>query len=261
MDLLVSAAKQRPTFDQADGIEQRAAPALRLAEGARAPALVLVPSAVAVSGPHEYVKFAKGLDGERTALAISLPGFLDGELLPADMETVFDTLACEILRSEIGPDFALVGYSSGGWLAHGITSRLETAGVFPAATILLDTYWPQSEMMEQIRGAVLVALRDAVESGIGLDDTRLTAMGHYLDGLTGWQPAEIATPTVLVRVSDPAEELVADPSSDWRAHWELPHRTVNVQGDHFNMMTVHARATAQAVSDVLDGRVAPTKGG
>jgi polyketide synthase 12 len=260
MDLLVSAAKQRPTFDQPDGVEERPAP-LRLAEGSQTPALVLIPSAVAVSGPHEYVKFAKGLDGERTVLAMSLPGFLAGELLPADMETVFEALAREILRSEIGPDFAVVGYSSGGWLAHGISGRLEAAGVFPAATILLDAYWPQSEMMERMRGAVLASLHDADGAGIGLDDTRLTAMAHYLDGLTGWQPAEIATPTVLVRVGDPADELAVDSDSDWRAHWELPHRTVNVPGDHFNMMTAHARATAKAVRDVLDGRVAPAKGG
>ena len=261
MDLLVSAARLRPTFDQSDGFEERQAPSLRLAAGPHTPALVLIPSAIAVSGPHEYVKFAKGLDGERTVLALSLPGFLDGEPLPADMELVFETLAREILRSDIGPDFALVGYSSGGWLAHGITGRLEAAGVFPAATILLDTYWPQSEMMEQMRGAVLASLRDAVEAGIGLDDTRLTAMAHYLDGLTGWQPGEIATPTVLVRVDDPAEELAVDSGSDWRAHWGLPHRTVNVPGDHFKMMTAHARATAQAVRDVLDERVAPAEGG
>jgi mycoketide-CoA synthase len=261
MDQLVSAATLRPRFDRSGGIEERQAPSLRLAEGSHTPALVLIPSAVAVSGPHEYVKFVKGLDGERTVLALPLPGFLAGEPLPADMETVFGALAGEILRSDVGPDFAVVGYSSGGWLAHGITARLEAAGVFPAATILLDTYWPQSEMMERMRGAVLASLHDADEAGIGLDDTRLTAMAHYLDGLTGWQPAEIATPTVLVRVGDPADELAADSGNDWRAHWELPHRTVNVPGDHFNMMTAHARATAQAVRDVLDGRVAPAKGG
>jgi polyketide synthase 12 len=261
MDLLVSSAKQRETFDHADGIEGRQASPLHLAEGSRAPALVLIPSAVAVSGPHEYVKFVRGLDGERTVLAMPLPGFLAGEPLPAAMEVIFETLAREILRSEIGPDFALVGYSSGGWLAHGITARLEAAGVFPAATILLDTYWPQSEMMERMRGAVLASLHDADEAGIGLDDTRLTAMAHYLDGLTNWQPAEIVTPTVLVRVGEPADELAADSGSDWRAHWELPHRTVNVPGDHFNMMTAHARATAQAVRDVLDGVSLQQKGG
>jgi polyketide synthase 7 len=223
--------------------------------------LVLIPSAVAVSGPHEYVKFANSLDGERTVLAMSLPGFLDGEPLPVDMEVVFEMLAREILRSDIGADFALVGYSSGGWLAHGIAGHLEAAGVSPAATILLDTYWPQSEMMGRVRGAVLASLHDADEAGVGLDDTRLTAMAHYLDGLTGWQPAEIASPTVLVGVDDPVDELADDSGGDWRAHWELPHRTVNVPGDHFNMMTAHARATAQAVRDVLDGRVAPAKGG
>jgi mycoketide-CoA synthase len=261
MDLLVTSAKQRPTFGPSGGTEDRQVPSLRLAEGSQAPSLMLIPSAVAVSGPHEYVKFAKGLDGERTVLTMPLPGFLDGEPLPADMEVVFETLAREILRSDIGPDFALVGYSSGGWLAHGITGRLEAAGVFPAATILLDSYWPQSEMMERMRGALLASLHDADQAGIGLDDTRLTAMAHYLDGLTGWQPTEIATPTALVRVEEPADGLVADSDRDWRAHWELPHRTVDVPGDHFNMMTVHARATAQAVRDVLDGCVAPAKGG
>ena len=261
MDLLVGAAKQRPMFHSSDGNEERPASSLRLADGSRTPALVLIPSAIALSGPHEYVKFAKGLDDERTVLALPLPGFLGGEPLPADMEVVFEELAREILRSDIGPDFALVGYSSGGWLAHGIAGRLEAAGVFPAATILLDTYWPQSEMMERMRGAVLAALHDAVEAGIGLDDTRLTAMAHYLDGLSAWQPEEVATPTVLVRVGEVAEELVAGSGGEWRAHWELPHRTVNVPGDHFNMMTAHARATAQAVRDVLDGRVAPAKGG
>jgi thioesterase domain-containing protein/acyl carrier protein len=261
MDLLVSSAKLRPTFDRADVVEERRVSSLRLAEGPQTPALVLIPSVLAVSGPHEFVKFAKGLGGERTALAMAPPGFLDGELLPASMEAAFETLAREIMRGDIGPDFALVGYSSGGWLAHGIAGRLEAAGVFPAATILLDTYWPQGGMMERMRNGVLATLHDVVEAGIGVDDTRLTAMAHYLDGLTGWQPAEIATPTVLVRVAELAKEMAVGSDSDWRADWELPHRTVNVPGDHFSMMTAHARATAQAVRDVLDGRVAPTKGG
>jgi thioesterase domain-containing protein len=261
MDLLVSAAKLRPTFDQPDGIGERRAPSVRLAEGSQAPALVMIPSVIAVSGPHEYVKLVKGLDGERTVLAVPLPGFLEGEPLPADMETLFETLAGEILRSDLGPDFVLGGHSSGGALAHGITGHLEAAGVFPAATILLDSYWPQSKVMERMRDAAPTSSYDAAEADIGLDDTRLTAMAHYLDGLIGWQPSEIAAPTVLVRVADPVAELAAAAGSDWRADWELPHRTVNTPGDHFSMMTAHARATAEAVRDVLDGRVALAKGG
>jgi acyl transferase domain-containing protein/thioesterase domain-containing protein/acyl carrier protein len=250
MDLLSTAATFRDTFDQPPDPDLLP-PAVRLAEGEGSPQLVLIPSATAVSGPHEYVKFAEDFRGDRTVLAVPLPGFLPGEALPANVEVAVRTHVEEILRGTGGADFALLGYSSGGWMAHAVAHHLESIGVFPRAVFLVDTYWPQSKLMRQVRSQVLAALHDVSESGFGLDDTRLTAMAHYLDELTEWQPTEISAPTILLRADQHARELEVEEGDDWRVSWSLPHRTLDVEGDHFTILTVHARATARAIREAL----------
>ena len=52
-------------------------------------------------------------------------------------------------------------------------------------------------------------------------------------------------PTLLVRATEPITGLATD--GDWRAHWPVPHTTVEVPGNHFTMLEDHAAATARAV--------------
>jgi hypothetical protein len=62
---------------------------------------------------------------------------------------------------------------------------------------------------------------------------------HLFDG---WQPDPVPMPTLLVRATEPAP----------RAHWPVPHDSVDVPGDHFTMMERYARHTAHITDEWLN---------
>ncbi len=243
MEMLMSASRFRPVFDAASAAE--ADPRLvKLSEGAAGAELICVPTLVATSGPHQYVRFARAFDGTRAVWAFGVPGFIEGERLPASVDAVVEALAMAVRGRGVEAPFVLVGYSSGGWLAHAIADRLADAGEPAAAVVLIDTY-------PAAGGAAMGVLR-AVVGAVGEDDVygfmgddRLTAMGAYLRLFADWQAAEIATPTLLVRASEPMPGQAAD--GEWRAFWTLPHATLDVPGSHFTMIEDHAEATARSV--------------
>jgi acyl transferase domain-containing protein/thioesterase domain-containing protein len=245
MDMLTGAAGFRDRFDaplpQADRPR-----AVRLAEGPETPSLFLIPSAIAISGPHEYARFAAGLRGERSALALPLPGFSGEERLPDCVDAVARTHAETILESAPTTDFALVGYSSGGWLAHAVAGHLEAADLFPSAVVLIDSFWPSAEVIQRLAPGLLTALHQASAIGLPLDDARLTATAAYMRMFADWEPPEISTPTLLIRAQDKTWESLADGAEE-SSSWRFAHRATDVPGDHLSMMQEHAESTAQAV--------------
>jgi thioesterase domain-containing protein len=221
--------------------------------------MVLIPSATPVSGPHEYVKFVRGLGEDSDALTLPLSGFIEGEPLPTSISVVAQTLAGSILRNGIDTDFALVAHSSGGWFAQAAATHLESVGVSPAAVVLLDTYWPGSKALEEVFPRFVF---EAAETALaGIDDTRLTAMAAYFQMIEEWRPAEIAAPTILVRASQPYGKTSPEATDSWQASWELPHLLIDVPGDHMSMMAEHASSTAKAVLDALRESVLSAQAG
>lgn len=105
--------------------------------------------------------------------------------------------------------------------------------------------------MEGVGAKLLGTLRGLDNSVVGLDDTRLTAMAHYLGALYGWVPPRTAIPTLLVRATAPVQELGLSSDGELHASWQLPHREIEVPGNHFSMMTEHAESTASAVENAL----------
>ena len=241
-ELLSATSRFRPSFEDPANVEGLPS-AVRLAEGAESPGLVLIPSAIPMSGPHEYVRLAREFQGDREVLALPLSGFVAGEPLPGSVRAVAQTQAEAILRSDVGTDFALAGHSSGGWVAHAVASYLEGVGVRPAAVILLDSYWPDAELLSQMVPMVLAVTQEAVAGNVGIDDVRLTAMGGYMRIFDGWQPEELLAPTAMVRASQ----------QDAKPTWQLPHTLVDVPGNHMTMMQEHAASTADAVRNALGG--------
>lgn len=55
------------------------------------------------------------------------PGFLPGERLPADLDAVVAAQTEAVHRYADGATVALVGHSSGGWIAHAVAARPERA--------------------------------------------------------------------------------------------------------------------------------------
>ncbi|MFI5009399.1 MAG: SDR family NAD(P)-dependent oxidoreductase [Solirubrobacterales bacterium] len=242
LQLLGTASKFRQTFDAPLGPAEGPA-AIRLSTGPERPALICVPSLLAAGGPHQYVRFAKPFHGVRDVWALSTPGYLKGELVPATFEVAIETQAGAV-RAQAGEDpFVIVGHSTGGSLAYAVAAHLEGIGVPPAAVVLIDTYVNEGffEALPRVFDRVLE--RDEIYAA--MSDVGLTAMGAYARLLAEWTPTAIAAPTLLVQATEP---MPGTPEgAAWGASWDFAHTAVAAPGDHFTMMEEHAASAAEAV--------------
>jgi thioesterase domain-containing protein len=248
MDTLVAVSKFRPSFGTASAGEVDPE-WVRLCEGDAHENVICLPTALALSGPHQYVRFAKAFQGSRTVSALALPGFAPGERLPESLEAVVEALALAVERRSGDEPFVLVGYSSGGWLVNAMTSRLERGGeATVAAVVLLDSHPAARDTMVGVLQAVLSdALTDEMLGFV--NDDRLMAMGAYLRLLADWGPVETAAPSLFVRASEPLPGVAAQAESE--RGLEFAGSEIEVAGNHFTMMDEHVDATAQAVREWL----------
>ncbi len=251
IDALSTAARSRAAFEEEHACEHAPAP-IDLAEGAEYPSLICLPTIMAISGPHQYVRFAKTFRGERTVSALAIPGFVRDEQLAASIEALIQALAQTVLERSANGPLAIVGYSSGGWLAHALSESLEASGVVPAGVVLIDTFPPAGGASTGMLRSVIREMLDREMYG-AMTEERLTAMGAYLSLLSDWSPNEIAAPTLLLRATEPMPGNVQDARD--RASWELPHTVAEVPGNHFTMMEDRVDASADAVRTWLASRV------
>ncbi len=247
MMLLAAAAKLRPAFEDSLG-EHDAVPAVKLAAGPAAPRLICLSSIVPMSGAHEYADLARELGGAREVLALPQSGFLEGEPVPATLEAAVGSHVAAIERLAAGDPFALLGHSSGGVLAHAVAAEMEARGIPPAALILLDTYAVDEEKLPVMIEMMAQIVFTSAAFG-GVNDTRLTAMGAYLPLVGSVEAASLATPTLMVKASEPFPGTQTD--GEWGASWPLYDDSVSVPGNHMTMMGEHAATTAAAVGEWL----------
>ena len=242
MGLLMAVSEFRPSFTGPEDLPEPLHTA-RLAKGDGGPGLICFPPILANSGPQVYSRFAASLRDERDVSVVSTPGFLKGELVPASIDAIVRAQAQAVLDQAEGKPFVLVGHSSGGTLAHGVAQHLETIGKPAAALVLMDIFRHDREALSRVHPEVVGDTGD--EDATLMDDQRLTAMGAYCRIYAGWQPTPIATPTLLVRASEPLPGM--DPDGDWRSTWDYEYSAVDTPGTHFSMMQEHAATTAAAV--------------
>jgi surfactin synthase thioesterase subunit/acyl carrier protein len=246
MGLLTTASKFRPTFSTPSEIIKELVP-VRLSVGASHPGLICVPSMLAISGPHQYAKFAGSFRGERDVAVLPLLGFNAGERLPANMSVAIETHAEAVLGLTEGAPFVLAGHSTGGALAYALASRLESIGAPVMGVVLIDTYPPASTALAEALGPVMAGMVEREGTYVSMNDTRLTAMGAYSVLLSEWEPVELVTPTLLVKAAEPMSSESAN--GDWRSSWEFARETIEAPGNHFTMMEDHSDATAHAVRE------------
>ncbi|MFF0572509.1 SDR family NAD(P)-dependent oxidoreductase [Streptosporangium saharense] len=244
--LLKAASRCRPSFPEAEAHTRIPEPVRLTGEPAEATVLVCLPSFGPVSGPHEYARFAAALRGRHEVLVLPQPGFVDGELPPADLAALTAAHAGSVLRHLEGRPFVLVGRSAGGWIAHAVASRLERLGTRPAGLALIDTYDPDYDQLPSLEPSMSAVMKDRESAFALCDDTRLAAMGAYHRIFSGWRPEPIDTPTLLVRAADPWVEEIRE-SYGWRAVWALPHTALDTPGDHFSVLEDHSGTTAGTV--------------
>ncbi|MFI5638876.1 SDR family NAD(P)-dependent oxidoreductase [Streptomyces goshikiensis] len=254
MELLMQASRFRPSF--ASAAELRKAPSLvRLSRGGTRPGLVCFSSILSISGPHQYARFASAFRGRRDVHAMAAPGFLRGEQLPSTAEAVIEAQAEAVLRHADGEPFVLLGHSSGGMLAHAVASRLEGAGVFPEAVVLVDIYSHDDDAIMGIQPGLSEGVDERQGSYVPVDDSRLLAMGAYFRLFGGWKPEAVKAPTLLVRAQEQFFDWTRAADGDWRSYWDLEHTAVDVAGNHFTMMEQHATTTAGTVEEWLDAHL------
>jgi thioesterase domain-containing protein/acyl carrier protein len=253
-DLLRAVSDLRPRFTCAadfgplpDGV--------RLADGPQEPVLIGISTPMATGGPHQHARLAAAFRGKRPMITLTNPGFMAGEPLPHSTEAVIDYLAEGVLRAAADRPFVLIGYSSGGTLAHATAGHLEQVrGIRPAGVVLMDTYRvdledrDQGRLMEQL--TIGLVQKDAA---FGLfHSSALSAMNRYFDLVPRFTLEPLTAPVLFVGATEsfmpPA--TAADGDDDWRAKpWDPAHHYAAVRATHFSMIEDHAAQVGALVEE------------
>ncbi|MFJ6619335.1 type I polyketide synthase [Kitasatospora sp. NPDC091335] len=257
MEFLSDAASYRPMFSTPEEVTVPPAPVF-LARGPKRPRVVCHTGMSALGGVHEFARFAASFNGSHDVIALPLPGYREGEELPATPEASLDWQARTLVEAAGDAPFVLLGHSGGGLLAHRLTHHLEAIGVPVAGVVLVDTYPMDRPMHNEWLDELTEGTFGREELAVPMTDTRLTAQAWYGRMYLGFQAEEVAAPTLVVRVQEPIGEWTRE--DDWRATWDRPHRTVDVPGNHFTVMMEHGATTAAAVREWLDTVVDPGEG-
>ncbi|WP_206311634.1 type I polyketide synthase [Streptomyces sp. DASNCL29] len=242
-DLLRTVARNRPTFRTEPGT-----PAFTpLGSGAEAPRLVCLTPLVPLAGAYTYARFAAGFRGSRTVDVLATPGFLDGEPL-AESGEVLARVQTERVLARTGDDpFVLVGYSSGGLLALAMAALLSERGAALRSVVLLDTYLPPPDRMDEFVAALMRGMTDRRDVVRGLTGTGLSAMAWNCDLFAEWSAAPLPVPVLSVRADVPL------PAGDGSAPVVTRADVRTTCGDHFTLLEEHASRTSALVAEWLAG--------
>jgi hypothetical protein len=242
--VLTAAARLRSRFS-----DPLAVPAATWLRQDGLPALICVDPFLPATANLTYQRLATALDGQCDVAAVPLPGYRDGEPLPATVDAVTEALATAIETCAGNAPFTLAGFSTGGLAAYAAARRLEARGTRPAAVVLIDSL-PPTTITDTAPADVL---REWVASQHELwshNDAGLTAMGWYLDMFGQWTPAAPAAPVLLVQA---AERLPSIPDHDWARDWPGLTSCATTPGRHFTLLTEHATQTARTIAALLVG--------
>lgn len=240
-DLLELVGSMRPQFGLGDD-ERAVITPLSRGEG---PALYCFNSCMATAGTHSYARFAAALGGRREVNVVALPGFADGERLPAVMAAAVAAQVAAVRAHAGGRPLVLLGTSAGGWFAHAAAVELERQGVGVAGSALIDCYLPTSNFLDSFGLNLVGAMTEREESFEQSDDTRLIASGWYTRLFGGFLPEPVLHPQVLLRATQP---LGRDVHGDgWRSTWPLPHDAIDVEGNHFSIMEDNCESTVEVL--------------
>ncbi|MEU1818966.1 type I polyketide synthase [Streptomyces roseifaciens] len=258
MGMLMEAARFRRSFERPEELERTPAP-VRFSQGDSPFALMCFSPYVVPAGAHQYARFAAPFRDRTDLWALTHPGYEKGEPVPSDVEAVLGLHARTVLECAGGKPVVLLGYSSGGWIAHGVAARLEAMGEKPAAVVMVDSFSREIPFDRQVLNAMAQAQSqrlDFMRSG----GEQLTAMGRYMHLFDDWAAPEIAAPTLLVRASEPMPAAGATAGDGRAAPPEHVGTTVEVAGNHYSMMEDHAGTTAAAVESWLADTVTDPSG-
>ncbi|WP_329026636.1 type I polyketide synthase [Streptomyces sp. NBC_00690] len=249
IDMVKATARLLPSFDEASAAAHRPEP-VQLARAAEGPQLVCLGPYMAPSGVHQYARFAASFAGRRGIWALPEPGFAPGESLPSDVAALVAAHIETIDRRVGDAPIVLIGYSSGGWVAHAVACRLEELGRPVEGIVMLDSFTRARGMGDRFQSAIVTRQAERFDF-ISAPGNQLAAMGGYLNLFQDWEAPQVKAPTLVVRAADWMAPNAS--SSDDRPPFpEHASTVVEVPGDHYTLMERHAPTTADAVSAWVD---------
>jgi NADP-dependent 3-hydroxy acid dehydrogenase YdfG/thioesterase domain-containing protein/acyl carrier protein len=251
MTFLRSVAALRPTFTDTP---TRPVRPVRLASGPGGdagdlPRVVCIPALVALAGVAQYARLAGALRGHTDVLAVPVPGFADGDALPATLPALVGVLADAV--AALPGRSVLLGTSTGGLLAHAVAEELATRAAPVAGVALVDTYLMDADFVTTSGTGLLGGLADRNSTFAAPGSAGLSAMAYCFDLMWDWRPGPAPAPTLLLRAEEPLRAEQA--GTEWRSSW-AGATTVDVPGNHFTVTETNAPTTADALLDWLRAR-------
>jgi acyl transferase domain-containing protein/acyl-CoA synthetase (AMP-forming)/AMP-acid ligase II len=248
LPLLTGASRFQPAFESAAemAVDEYV---VQLASGTGPVKVVCVPSFVAGSSPHQFMRFADRFDGERDVLVCALPGFRDAEPVPGSWHVAMEVLRDAIGRAVGGAQFILVGYSIGGSVANSLATSFENAGANLVGVVMIDSPMPASkEEADSAFAMVMTRIFDRSAQGSVVTDADWLAMGTYMRLLTEYTPARIRARSLLIRAGVP---LGAGGTGDAWPVWKIADDEVEIAADHFALIESEVAATADTIRQWL----------
>ncbi|WP_342228444.1 type I polyketide synthase [Nocardia wallacei] len=248
--LISAAADLRPTFEAAG---PPPAP-LTLSQGPADPLLVCVSAPIITGGIHQYVRIAKQFERRTPVSGVPLAGFGAGEPLPATPSAAVSWLCDAVEHAAGGRPIVLVGYSSGGVLAHAV------AGEFAArrpgelrGLVMLDSFRPDAAgwgaPMEPLFAGMLDGEDGTGDSGLAVKLTAMAMWGRHLRALP-LNPLPL--PVLFVRCTENYRPPGGDlPEFPLASPWQPEHTVLEVGYDHFTLLTDGAADVARHIATWL----------
>jgi thioesterase domain-containing protein/aryl carrier-like protein len=255
--MLAAVADVRPNFTSIADLDQVPVP-VKLADGPNTPRLICIGSPMATGSPYQLARMASYFRGVRAVLALPLPGFTAGEMLPATPEATIEALTASALQAADGEPFVMVGYSAGGIFARVIARQIQQDyGVSPAGLVMLDSYRAEADGDdgESNRGLVMAMLEHESAAG-GFDVARLSAMGHYVNIVPKLVPGTVDARVLFIQCTapfGPSNGDAAQADTGWRAQpWDADATVTTIAANHFSILNTDAELPAQAIAKWLE---------
>jgi acyl transferase domain-containing protein/NAD(P)-dependent dehydrogenase (short-subunit alcohol dehydrogenase family)/acyl carrier protein len=250
LPLLIEGSKFRPVFSAPAELEAPPHVAA-ISKSGIAPSLVCIPSILVGSGPHQFVQIARALEGRRRLTALSLPGWSADRRLPASWDVALEVMMQSTLEAAAGEPFVVVGYSSGAAVARGLVERLESRGCGPQGFAMLDAYLPMGSSIGKVFSADVGRLFEMGHEAISIEDEQLLTMGGYARLFAEWDPGSIESPDVMLRAADSERTTWIEEAG--LPDWQYAESTIEVPGDHFDVIAATAASTADALDAWVTG--------
>ncbi|MGW4774995.1 SDR family NAD(P)-dependent oxidoreductase, partial [Nocardia sp. NPDC004278] len=199
-------------------------------------------------GVHQYARLASEFNGRNQVTGIQLPGFEQGDQFPATSDVAMRMLADVVVDASGGRPCVLVGFSSGGAVAHAVAAHLEKESRADiVGVVLVDSYPSDSDATARD------PLRTAENFSL-FDRDRVGDVDRYgCEGMVGWSAllqsinfGELASSELFIQCQKPLHPglALAEP-------W-YPNQIVRrVQSDHLSAIADGAPEVAGLIEDWL----------